>query len=114
MGSTAKRIEKRKAAQAARKQRLATSQTDANARHARQQSADIAPAVFGFDPWLDSDHDYEAFGVPKWKTDDTDCWPAGFRGQLGVDGYGKDKDELSAWRERQFKRSPACKRYSLD
>ncbi len=108
--STVKRIAKRKAEKENRAARLAANQTAANERHARQRAADVAPATFAFDPWFDSDHDYEAFGVAKWKTDDTDCWPAGFRGQLGVQGYGKDKDELSAWRERQFKRSGKCKR----
>ena len=101
--STAKRIAKRKAERENRAERLAANQTAANQRHARQRAADVAPAIFVSNPWFDSDHEYEAFGVAKWKTEDTDCWPAGFRGQLGFSGTGLEADQASALREKQFK-----------
>ena len=114
MGNTAKRIAARKAKQVGRASMVAHNQAEALQRHARQAAQVHAPAVFGFDPWLDSDHDFEAFGEPMWCARDSktgeilnDVWPAGFRGELRYSGTGEDKDEASATRDMQYKRAVA-------
>lgn len=107
--STGNRIAKRKADRDARRARQAKAQAQANARHARQRSRGDRPYAPAFDEWLDSPHDYEAFGQPRYaKRDENgviehDIWPAGFRGQLGVAHSGRDAGEINAERERKFK-----------
>lgn len=94
MSKTQKRIERRKAEKAARAAIVARNQADALQRHARQAERGFTPAQFNFDEELDCDHDYQTPDfetgemICRWKRDDQDVWPAGFRGELGYSGTG--------------------------
>ncbi len=112
MGKTQKRIEARKAAKAAHASIIAHNQSGALQRHARQAAQQHEPLVFGFDPELDSDHDFEAFGTPMHAKRDqdtgeilSDVWPNGFRGIIGVDNHLKLNGYTTNTARRRARRS---------